>query len=174
MSTFGERLTDLMNKHQLNDRELAEIIECGHASVSNWRRDAYLPKPDMLKKLAETLDVSEKYLLVGEESDKEAPAEPEPVIEINGNLYKSKDDNDLEKIEEQERMERAQIIDMRISPFEGGVRYNKETKEQLEDIDICIKCLKYMNLSRERKIRVHRLLSGIRTDLECKVLFGEI
>lgn len=50
--------------------------------------------------------------------------------------------------------------------------YKASDKRKLEDIELCIKHIRDMNLSLDEKRAIHLTLSELRTDFENKVLFG--
>lgn len=60
---FVERLIELRVQKDLNQRELAKIIDVTQAGVSRWERGERTPDIVMLEKLAKFFDVSADYLL---------------------------------------------------------------------------------------------------------------
>ncbi|MEE0898145.1 MAG: hypothetical protein U0L88_11020, partial [Acutalibacteraceae bacterium] len=109
-----------------------------------WEGGRYAPKAEWIKAIAETFEVTPKWLEtgLGEKTPQEAKAKEEAV------KAKKRD--------------------------EAVTCYNREDEERLRDIETVIRFIKQMDIPKERKRHIHRTLSQYRTDLENIVLFGEI
>lgn len=63
LSLFAERLTELMQDHNLNNLQLEKICGCRNQSVSVWLTRNVYPKPKSLIRLSEYFNCSLDYLL---------------------------------------------------------------------------------------------------------------
>ena len=63
MNKFATRLTELREKEELTQLELAKEIAIARPTITNWERGIREPSFDTLIKLAEFFDVSADYLL---------------------------------------------------------------------------------------------------------------
>ena len=62
-STFGERLRTAREIKGITQSELGELIGIGSGSISQWERNAGLPRADHLQNLCRALQVSADFLL---------------------------------------------------------------------------------------------------------------
>ena len=62
MSVFMERLQDLMDEHEMSDRDLVRVCELSKNTVTNWRK-GMKPQTAMVDKLAAYFNVPRDYLL---------------------------------------------------------------------------------------------------------------
>lgn len=60
---FAKRLTDLREKKNLYQKNIAEIFNVEQATVSNWEKGKRIPDSETLIKLANFFGVSVDYLL---------------------------------------------------------------------------------------------------------------
>ena len=60
---FAKRLTNLREKKNLYQKDIAEIFNVEQATVSNWEKGKRIPDSEMLIKLANFFEVSVDYLL---------------------------------------------------------------------------------------------------------------
>ena len=60
---FAKRLTNLREKKNLYQKDIAEISNIEQATVSNWEKGKRIPDSEMLIKLANFFEVSVDYLL---------------------------------------------------------------------------------------------------------------
>lgn len=65
MGNLGTNLKNARLKKGLTQKQLAEMIEAKHNSISNWENNQNKPDPDTLELLCGVLDVSVDYLLYG-------------------------------------------------------------------------------------------------------------
>ena len=63
MNKFGDRLKNARKLKGLTQKELADMINAKHNSVSNWENNHNKPDPDTIELLCGVLDVSPNYLL---------------------------------------------------------------------------------------------------------------
>ncbi len=61
--TFGEKLRSARKKKDLTQRELAELIDVKHNSISNWENDQNKPDPDTIELICGALDITPNELL---------------------------------------------------------------------------------------------------------------
>lgn len=59
----GERLRHAREEKGWSRGKLASILDCSVTSIAGWERSVHMPKPDMLRKLADTLDLALMDLL---------------------------------------------------------------------------------------------------------------
>lgn len=60
---FGEIVKNLRTAHNLNQVQLAGILDVSKQTVSNWENNNILPSIDMLVRIADYFRVSTDYLL---------------------------------------------------------------------------------------------------------------
>ena len=64
MSSFKNRLNELLKEHNLNEKTLAEILQIKNLStIYNWTSGNFMPKIDIIAKLSNTFSCSIDYLL---------------------------------------------------------------------------------------------------------------
>jgi transcriptional regulator with XRE-family HTH domain len=63
--SLGDRIARLRRAKGWNQKELADRIGARPSQISKYERGAYLPRPDLLPKLGEALEVSLDYLMTG-------------------------------------------------------------------------------------------------------------
>jgi len=68
--TIGEKLRSARIAMNLSQIELAEKVGITERSIYNYEQTETFPKPSLLKKLAEVLNVTVTYLMDEEETDK--------------------------------------------------------------------------------------------------------
>lgn len=66
MITIGERLTQLRNKKDLTQDQMAEALSVKRARYNAWENNISKPDIDMIRKLASFHKVTTDYLLLGE------------------------------------------------------------------------------------------------------------
>lgn len=62
MSTFPERLKELLSKKGVSLREVARSIEVSNSLLSKYQNGIHSPKIDVVKKLADYFNVSVEYM----------------------------------------------------------------------------------------------------------------
>ncbi len=67
---LNERIKELRQSYQLNQVELAKVLNVSKQCVSNWENDNVLPSIEMLIKIAKYFNVSTDYLLGLEDGNK--------------------------------------------------------------------------------------------------------
>ena len=63
MKTIGTKIKELRKEKKLTQKELAEKLKIGQASISEWEKDLYEPTASAIKSLALFFNVSADYLL---------------------------------------------------------------------------------------------------------------
>lgn len=63
MNTLGDRLRELRSEINLEQKELAKILNVHKGTVSNWENDKRSPDKEMISKIASYFDVTTDYLL---------------------------------------------------------------------------------------------------------------
>jgi transcriptional regulator with XRE-family HTH domain len=66
---FGERLKQAREKKQLSKVALSKLVNVHYSQIGRYERDQASPSADMLKKIANELDVSTDFLMNGTSSD---------------------------------------------------------------------------------------------------------
>ena len=77
MSSLGEKISFLRKKKKLTQTELAQLINTGRVSISQWENDKVKPDTNFLTLLAKELDTSVAYLMGEEKID---------LLESNGRI----------------------------------------------------------------------------------------
>lgn len=67
--SFGQRLTELRKKKHLSKSDLGREVDVHYSQIGRYERDEASPSADVLKKLANTLEVSTDYLMSGNSVD---------------------------------------------------------------------------------------------------------
>lgn len=70
MTTFGDNLKQARNNKGFSQGELAKLIEMHSTHISRYERNLANPTIEVVKKIAENLDVSVDYLIYGEGKEK--------------------------------------------------------------------------------------------------------
>ncbi|OEL06865.1 hypothetical protein AST13_02170 [Staphylococcus xylosus] len=70
MTSFPENLSYLMDKHDINDSKLAELVDVNRTTVTRWRKGVRSPKIEKLPEIAEVFNV-EPLDLIKENNDSE-------------------------------------------------------------------------------------------------------
>ena len=95
MDTFGQRLVASREKLSMSQKELAERLGITPTRLNYWEKDKREPAIEMIKLIAQALDVDTNYLIGYQPQNKKAPsaAEAAPgnelereVIRLAGNL----------------------------------------------------------------------------------------
>lgn len=63
MNTLGDRLRELRNELNLEQKELAKYLNVHKGTVSNWENNKRSPDKEMLSKIASYFNVTTDYLL---------------------------------------------------------------------------------------------------------------
>lgn len=67
--TFGEKLLQARKAKKLTQRQLADMINAKHNSVSDWENNKNKPDPDTIEHLCYVLDISPNFLLATSSED---------------------------------------------------------------------------------------------------------
>ena len=67
--SFGERLKELRESKSISKTDLANKISLHYSQIGRYERNEANPSADMLKKLANELDVTTDYLMNGTTND---------------------------------------------------------------------------------------------------------
>lgn len=165
MTTFVERLDDLRKKHELTVTEACELIGVPYQTYYNWAHGDSFPRPDGIKKIAEAYGVTTAWLMTGNEpADAQIEKKEEPEREVV-----------TEETIPTKPSEPARTYKIYENPQSRSrsVRYHSKDAQALQDINTVINQIKYMNIDRDKKKSVHKTMSEIRMDLECKVFYGD-
>lgn len=65
----GERVFELLDRYNLQQKALADYIKVSKATVNGWQRPNRNPSVDLIVPIAKFFSVSTDYLLTGEESN---------------------------------------------------------------------------------------------------------
>lgn len=69
MATFGKKLRECREAKKLSQSELAKKINAHHSIIGRYERDEVKPTIDVVKKLADILNVTAGFLLGESEND---------------------------------------------------------------------------------------------------------
>ena len=166
MTTFVERLDSLRKKHELSVNEACELIGVPYQTSYNWAHGDSFPRPDGIKKIAEAYGVTTAWLMTGkdpEETQVEKKEEPEREVVTE------------EKIptKPSEPARTYKIYENPQSRSSRSIRYHSKDAQALQDVNTVINQIKYMNIDRDKKKSIHKTMSEIRMNLECKVFYGD-
>ena len=81
MDMLGERIKDSLKIRNLNQKELAYMVDVSEVTMSRYISGARCPKSDIIKKIANALDVPVSYL-VSDPNDEESMYEYNKVFRI--------------------------------------------------------------------------------------------
>lgn len=70
MSTFGDNLKAIRSKKNISQGQLADLMGIHPTHVSRYERNLTIPSIDVVKKLADVLEVSTDMLVYGSVEDK--------------------------------------------------------------------------------------------------------
>ncbi len=68
MTDFGKNLREIRKSRQLTQMELANLLDAQPRMIGRWEQGEAKPQFDYIIKLAQLLEVSTDYLLLGEKS----------------------------------------------------------------------------------------------------------
>lgn len=68
---FGDKLKELRKRKNLKQEDIANLVNVGYTSVSNWENNVSEPSYDIVKTLANFFGVSTDYLLGVKPDDKD-------------------------------------------------------------------------------------------------------
>ena len=143
MTTFGERLRQARKEAGFTQTELAELIGSANQLISQYENGYCQPRNEELKRnLCDALGVTDAWLFAG--FGAQTTEEAQAQVEKHKAEQKAK----------------TEIV------------YSAKDERQLRDIELVISHLKSLDISLNDKRNVHKTLSEIRGELECKVLFG--
>lgn len=91
MKTYGERISELREKHQLTQEELAKHLSISRASLSHYEKNRRVPDYEVVKKMADFFQVTVDYL-IGRTDD------PNPVVKDQVKLFENSLELSDEKI----------------------------------------------------------------------------
>ena len=143
MAKFGERLKEARARKGVSQTALAKIAGVNAGMISFWENDKCVCR-DKSKVL-----VMANFL----------------GCDFDWLMYGKNP-----QIEKPEPKDTPQVT---MSEPVASVVYKAEDGRRLDDINMIIRHMRDMNLTREEKIRCHKTLSYFRTQLETVVLFGE-
>lgn len=74
MDTFGQRLVASREKHNLSQKEFAERLGITPTRLNYWEKDKREPAIEMIKLIAQNLDIDPNYLIGYQPQNKKAPS----------------------------------------------------------------------------------------------------
>ena len=77
MDTFGQRLVASREKHNLSQKEFAERLGITPTRLNYWEKDKREPAIEMIKLIAQILDIDTNYLIGFQPKKKESPSTTE-------------------------------------------------------------------------------------------------
>jgi len=109
MKTTGEKIRDLRLSKDLKQSELAEMIGVSIRTITNYETDVVKPRRIQLRKLCDTLSVTEDYLLKPEIDDPSYGMDTAPFVETVRSQYGKRGAMDMQ-----------QLLDANRTLFAGG------------------------------------------------------
>ena len=77
MDTFGQRLVASREKRNLSQKELAELLGITPTRLNYWEKDKREPAIEMIKLIAQVLDLDTNYLIGHQPQNKKSPSTAE-------------------------------------------------------------------------------------------------
>ena len=74
MDTFGQRLVTSREKHNLSQKEFAERLGITPTRLNYWEKDKREPAIEMIKLIAQNLDIDPNYLIGYQPQNEKAPS----------------------------------------------------------------------------------------------------
>lgn len=124
---LGDRLKKERLTKDLNQPELAKILNVAKGTVSNWENGNRSPDPEMLSKLATFFDVSVDYLLGRTENRESIISE----ADIDGNHYEFELDKSVfpNGITREQMIEYIKELEERNKELEKEAKLSRKLKE---------------------------------------------
>lgn len=122
MNTLGDRLRDLRNEINLEQKELAKYLNVHKGTISNWENNKRSPDKEMLSKIASYFNVTTDYLLG--RTDERCLIIDEPEISLHEQYA-----NKIAKILESEGLEYTEDTIPEIINFSKYILSNKKKKQ---------------------------------------------
>ena len=166
VGTFGTRLRQLRMDKGYSTTNLGLMIGVTPQTINNWEMNRTSPSEQNIQNIADVFRVEKEYLTDGikeEAVENTVSNKPEPVtVEIKTATKDITDELRETRAEEHKRL----------SMQEPKV-FNKRDKRILEDLEVIIKHLPDLKMSKDEKKSLYLTVSELRNDYESKVLFGE-
>jgi transcriptional regulator with XRE-family HTH domain len=172
----------------VSQKALAEMAGVNPCMISFWENGKLICRDKVkLQMMADFLGVSYGWLAHGELVSTER-AEPKPEQKVHPKLAEmpapaGRNDNEplptvklatlQKKLTEEFRKANELPVKKEAAEPITAVVYKAEDGRRLDDINMIIKHLRDMKVTKEEKQRLHKTLSHFRTQLESVVLFGE-
>ena len=175
MSVFGERLKILRVAKGYTQRDIAKYIDVNPGIVSQWENGkCVLRDKAKAKRLADYLGANFDYLFYGVETKDQEPEKPVRIYTAPKESIPQVTMSWADELPEKEIPEASKPSPMP-SPIkrDDTIVYKAEDGRKLDDINLIIRHLRDMHITKDEKIRLHDRLSKWRTDIEAVVLFGE-
>ncbi len=129
--TFGERLKKSRKAMNLTQKELANLINAKHNSISNWENNQNKPDPDTIELICGTLNITPNYLL-GTNSSTDLSINEQEIIKkyrVIDNTGKKVVDTILDR-----EYERATLPMLKAAHERTDIEVTDEMKQHDEDI----------------------------------------
>lgn len=78
---FGDKIRKARKAAGMTQRQLADILEVSHTSISNWEKNLSRPDPDMIQHLCWMLNVQPNYFF-SSDADENANADRKNIVRI--------------------------------------------------------------------------------------------
>lgn len=169
MTTFVDRLDDLRKKHDLTVAEACELIGVPYPTYYNWAHGDSFPRPDGIQKIADAYGVTTAWLMTGKEEAKEEAKETTPIEEKSKPVVNTI----VEEPIAQKQSEPTRTYKIYEHPKQHSISYTSKDAQALQDVNTVINQIRHMAISREKKKSIHKTMSEIRMNLECKVFYGD-
>lgn len=72
-SVFSKKLRDLREKSELNQQQLASVLNISNSAISKWEQGTREPDFETLKTIADYFGVTTDYLIGNEKANKDVP-----------------------------------------------------------------------------------------------------
>ena len=94
-----DRLFEIRTEHGLTRDEASVLVGASHSSWSNWEAEKYAPKAEMMKSIADTFEVTSKWLETGLGEKTPVEADKAKKRDESVTCYSREDEEKLRDIE---------------------------------------------------------------------------
>ncbi len=98
MTRFGEKVKDQRERLKLSQEQLANLVGVSRRTIITYETGAATPRINSLRKIAEALGVTQRYLTNDEIDDPQAGIDEEPFIQAARDAFGKKGADEMAKL----------------------------------------------------------------------------
>lgn len=98
MTRFGEKIKDQRERLQISQEQLANLIGVSRRTIITYETGTATPRQNTLRKLAEALGVTQRYLTNDDVNDPQAGIEEEPFIQAARDAFGKKGADEMAEL----------------------------------------------------------------------------